>query len=50
MGGGGEDLAKIVGDLCLGRAQENESFFPLGDESDAPALADLKNKMLFVAV
>lgn len=48
--GGGEDLAKIVGDLCLGRAQENESFFPLGDESDAPALADLKNKMLFVAV
>ena len=37
---GGEDLAKIVGDLCLGRAQENESFFPLGAESDAPALAD----------
>ena len=37
---GGENLAKIVGDLCLGRAQENESFFPLGAESDAPALAD----------
>ena len=37
---GGEDLAKIVGDLCLGRAQGNESFFPLGAESDAPALAD----------
>ena len=27
---GGEDLAKIVGDLCLGKAQGNESFFPLG--------------------
>lgn len=37
---GGEDLAKIVGDLCLGRAQGNEFFFPLGAESDAPALAD----------
>lgn len=36
---GGEDLAKIVGDLCFGRAQGNESFFSLGDESDAPALA-----------
>ena len=36
---GGEDLAKIVGDLCLGRAQGNESFFPRGAESDAPALA-----------
>ena len=35
---GGEDLAKIVGDLCLGKAQGNESFFPLGAESDAPAL------------
>ncbi len=34
---GGEDLAKIVGDLCLGRAQGNESFLPLGAESDAPA-------------
>lgn len=37
---GGEDPAKIVGDLCLGRVQENEFFFPLGAESDAPALAD----------
>ena len=37
---GGEDLAKIVGDLCLGRDQGNESFFPLGAESDASALAD----------
>ena len=37
---GGEDLAKIVGDLCLGRDQGNESFFPLGSESDASALAD----------
>lgn len=37
---GGEDLAKIVGDLCLGRVQGNESFFSLGAESDAPALAD----------
>lgn len=24
---GGKNLAKIVGDLCLGRAQGNESFF-----------------------
>ena len=38
--GGGEDLAKIVGDLCLGKDQGNESFFPLGVESDASALAD----------
>ena len=37
---GGEDLAKIVGDLCLGKDQGNESFFPLGVESDASALAD----------
>ena len=37
---GGEDSAKIIGDLCLGRVQENEVFFPLGAESDAPALAD----------
>lgn len=37
---GGEDSAKIVGDLCLGRVQENEFFFPLGAESDASALAD----------
>ena len=37
---GGEDLAKIVGGLCLGRAQGNDPFCPLGAESDAPALAD----------
>ncbi|MEW4353974.1 phenylalanine--tRNA ligase beta subunit-related protein [Streptococcus pneumoniae] len=37
---GGEDLAKIEGDLQLGKAKGGESFFPLGAESDAPALAD----------
>ena len=35
---GGEDLAKIEGDLHLGQAEGGESFFPLGAESDAPAL------------
>ena len=35
---GGEDVAKIAGDVHLGMAQGGESFFPLGAESDAPAL------------
>ncbi len=36
---GGEDLAAIAGDLHLGLAKGGESFFPLGAEADAPALA-----------
>ena len=35
---GGEDVNKIVGNLRLGKAKGGESFFPLGVESDAPAL------------
>ena len=37
---GGEDLDKIVGGLHLGKAKGGESFFPLGAESDAPALPE----------
>ncbi len=37
---GGEDLAKIEGDLHLGKARGGESFFPLGAEEDAPALPE----------
>ncbi|MBO0462631.1 MULTISPECIES: B3/B4 domain-containing protein [Enterococcus] len=37
---GGEDLAKIAGDLHLGKAQGGESFLPLGAEVDAPALPE----------
>ena len=37
---GGEDLDKIVGGLYLGKAKGGESFFPLGAESDAPALPE----------
>ena len=37
---GGEDLEKIAGHLCLGKAKGGESFFPLGAESDAPALPE----------
>lgn len=37
---GGEDLEKIAGHLRLGKAKGGESFFPLGAESDAPALPD----------
>jgi DNA/RNA-binding domain of Phe-tRNA-synthetase-like protein len=35
---GGEDLEAISGDLHLGQAAGGESFFPLGAETDAPAL------------
>ena len=35
-----EDLDKIVGGLYLGKAKGGESFFPLGAESDAPALPE----------
>lgn len=37
---GGEDLEKIAGHLRLGKAKGGEPFFPLGAESDAPALPD----------
>ena len=37
---GGEDLEKIAGHLRLGKAKGGESFFPLGAESDAPALPE----------
>ena len=37
---GGEDVAKIQGDLHLGKAEGGEAFFPLGAESDAPALPE----------
>ena len=37
---GGEDLDKIVGGLHLGKAKGGEAFFPLGAESDAPALPE----------
>ncbi|MGT2846321.1 B3/B4 domain-containing protein [Streptococcus massiliensis] len=37
---GGEDLAKIEGGLHLGKAKGGEPFFPLGAESDAPALPE----------
>lgn len=37
---GGEDLEKIAGHLRLGKAKGGESFFPLGAESDAPALTE----------
>lgn len=35
---GGEDLAKIDGNLNLGLAKGGESFLPLGAEEDSPAL------------
>ena len=51
---GGEDVNKIVGNLRLGKAKGGESFFPLGAESDAPALPEESSIMmmrkLFVAV
>jgi DNA/RNA-binding domain of Phe-tRNA-synthetase-like protein len=37
---GGEDIAKIQGGLYLGKAQGGEPFFPLGAETDAPALPE----------
>ena len=37
---GGEDLDKIVGGLHLGKAKGGEVFFPLGAESDIPALPE----------
>lgn len=37
---GGEDVAKIVGALHLGKAQGGEAFLPLGSEKDAPALPE----------
>ena len=37
---GGEDLEKIAGNLRLGKTKGGESFFPLGAESDAPALPE----------
>lgn len=37
---GGEDVDKLQGDLHLGMASGGEAFFPLGADSDAPALAD----------
>lgn len=35
---GGENLAKIVGDMHLGIAKGGESFWPLGADEDEPAL------------
>ena len=37
---GGEDLDKIVGDLHLGKAKGGESFRPLGEDEDSPALPE----------
>lgn len=37
---GGEDLDVIKGDLHLGKAKGGEPFFPLGAETDAPALPE----------
>lgn len=37
---GGEDIDVISGDLHLGKAKGGEPFFPLGAETDAPALAE----------
>lgn len=37
---GGEDLHSINGDLHLGKAKGGESFFPLGTDTDSPALAE----------
>ncbi|WP_091488167.1 B3/B4 domain-containing protein [Alkalibacterium putridalgicola] len=37
---GGEDLDVIEGDLHLGKAKGGEPFFPLGAETDAPALPE----------
>ena len=36
----GEDLDKIAGGLYLGKAKGGEAFFPLGSETDAPALPE----------
>ncbi len=37
---GGEDIDKIEGGLHLAKAQGGEPFFPLGSETDAPALPE----------
>ncbi|NEW61770.1 hypothetical protein GMA11_00045 [Granulicatella sp. zg-ZJ] len=37
---GGEDIARIQGDLHLGQAKGGEPFFPLGAEEDSPALPE----------
>ncbi|HBJ54687.1 B3/B4 domain-containing protein [Streptococcus anginosus] len=37
---GGEDIVKIQDGLHLGKAQGGEAFFPLGAETDAPALPE----------
>lgn len=37
---GGEDIDKIKGGLHLAKAQGGEPFFPLGAETDAPALPE----------
>ena len=37
---GGEDLDKIDGGLYLGKAKGGEAFFPLGADTDAPALPE----------
>lgn len=37
---GGEDLAKVDGDLHLGKSQGGESFLPLGETEDSPALPE----------
>ncbi|MGY3778392.1 B3/B4 domain-containing protein [Isobaculum melis] len=37
---GGENIEVLSGDLHLGKAKGGESFFPLGAEADAPALAE----------
>ena len=37
---GGEDIDKIEGGLHLAKAKGGESFFPLGAETDAPALPE----------
>ena len=37
---GGEDIDKVEGGLHLAKAQGGEPFFPLGAETDAPALPE----------
>lgn len=37
---GGEDLDQMVGNLHLGMAKGGESFYPLGETEDNPALAN----------
>lgn len=41
---GAEDIMKLEGDLHLGTAKGGEQFFPLGADSDSPAL---ENEMIY---